>query len=304
MECVGTDLRTARENRKITLGQVAEATRISHANLERLEEGKYKDLPGGVYNRAFIRAYCEFLGLEAKEMLARYEKEIAPQGDRAIRVKEKAENLAPAHIRPHPFAAWGAMLLLSVVGLYYSRHWIANVFSPYFSHSPAVKISTAPASSISETKPTATSQMGNSKQPASPGDQVPQQAVATPGVTLPSEAKPGTAVASRTYANAPAALPTQPARPPGKIRLEFEAVDKCWISVNADGNRALSRILEPGEKHVLDADDHFYLIVGNAGGLKLQINGKKSRMLGKAGEVSKVLINEQNIKTFLEKSLD
>jgi cytoskeleton protein RodZ len=289
MESVGSELRTAREKRNITLRQIADATRISHTNLERLEEGKYKDLPGGVYNRAFIRAYCDFLGLDSKEILERYEQETTPPSEKTSRAKEKPRTFNEPLFKPHPLVTWGFVLLISIVGLFLSRHWIASVFSPYFAHSPVSKIA-----SRAETKsqpPPASVQMPAPQTPPSP---TPGTSDATSPAAKPTEPPPKTS---------PSELPP-PTGPPGKIRLELSVVDKCWISVNSDGNRSMVRILEPGDKHVFDADDRIFLIIGNAGGIRLRINGKPAKTLGKPGEVVRILVNEQSIKDLLEKSPD
>lgn len=312
MECVGAELRTAREKKSITLSQVVEATRISRTNLERLEEGKYKDLPGGVYNRAFIRAYCEYVGLESKAILARYEEEITPPGDKTARAKEKTKALREPLIKPHPLAAWGIMLMISVVGLYFSRNWIASVFSPYFAHSPTTKIAAVPVpSSPPEKKPqpapvppstepsTTTSQQTTpataASQPAESAmrDNQPNPAP-TAAKSLPTS---GEQTAARVAKTSP--IPTTPRRR-GKIQLEIQVIDECWISVNSDGKRIVAQMLEPGENHTFDADERFFLVVGNSGGIRMKINGKPARVFGKSGEVSRVLINEQTIKDFIQ----
>ena len=79
-------------------------------------------------------------------------------------------------------------------------------------------------------------------------------------------------------------------------------MQKCWVSVKGDGNTVLSRLLEPGEDKSFDANERFYIILGNAGGVRLKINGKQSKPLGKPGEVVRVLINEQNIADLVEKA--
>ncbi len=313
MECVGTELRTAREKKSITLGQVAEATRISHTNLERLEEGRYKDLPGGVYNRAFIRAYCEYLGLESKEMLAHYEEEMTPPSDKTARAKEKGKTLQEPFIKPHPLAAWGFMLLVSVVGLYFSRHWIASVFSPYFAHPPATKITAPPV-------PAAAPEVRQQPSPAPPPPETPgaasQPATVSGAASMPAAAttagnQPGSGTSSSIPQSGVAKdLPAAPVksataqasdRKPGKIRIEVTVLDRCWLSVNSDGNRALVRILEPGDSQILDAEERLFLVVGNAGGIRLKINGKPAKSLGKPGEVARILINEQTMKDLFEK---
>ncbi len=309
MESVGIELRAAREKKHISLGEVAAATRISHTNLERLEEGKYQDLPGGVYNRAFIRAYCEFLGLECKDILARYEQEIAPPSDKTTRAKEKSRLPSEPFIKPHPLAAWGIILIISIVGLYFSRRWIAGVFSPYFAHSPAAKMATespqpspvakpqaAPAASAPDTSVAAGSP---SPAPTSAG-QVPATPADEIGPPIPPAAQ---SVAARVGATPPADKPPAvPARPPGKLRIEFQVTERCWTSVNSDGNRSVVKIMEPGEHYTFDADDRFFLVLGNAGGVRLTINGKPAKSLGKSGEVSRVLINTQTMKDLIQNS--
>jgi hypothetical protein len=76
------------------------------------------------------------------------------------------------------------------------------------------------------------------------------------------------------------------------------------VSVNSDGTRVLVRLLEPGAHQTFDADDRFYIVLGNAGGVRLRINGKPARPLGKPGEVVRVLITTQNISDFLENPPD
>ena len=308
MGSVGVELKAAREKKNISLREVAATTRISHTNLELLEEGRYNDLPGGVYNRAFIRAYCEFLGLECKEMLARYEVEIAPPSDKTTRAKEKTRLPSEPLIRPHPLAAWGFMLLVSIVGLYFSRHWISGVFSPYFAHSPASKMTAVQAPSAPpESKPPAapaSAAPGASTAPspvAMPTSSAGQPVSATQSDTVVPPPPPVTAkVLASSIGDKPSATPRS--LPPGKIRLEFQATEKCWMSVNSDGNRSIVKILEPGERSIFDADERFFLVLGNAGGIRLSINGKPTKSLGKSGQVSRVLINAQTMKDLIQNS--
>ena len=62
------------------------------------------------------------------------------------------------------------------------------------------------------------------------------------------------------------------------------------------------RTLEPGNNPVFDANERFFLVIGNAGGIHLKINGKALKALGKPGQVVRLLINEQNMKDLIEKS--
>jgi cytoskeletal protein RodZ len=68
----GEELRRERELRQISLREVAEATKISVRHLEALERNEFDHLPGGVYNRGFIRNYCKFIGVDAEAMVNAY----------------------------------------------------------------------------------------------------------------------------------------------------------------------------------------------------------------------------------------
>lgn len=57
--------------------------------------------------------------------------------------------------------------------------------------------------------------------------------------------------------------------------------------------------MEPGEIQQLYASEQFSIIVGNAGGVQMKINGKPAKPLGKPGEVAKILINEGNLQDYL-----
>lgn len=61
-----TELRRIREEKAISLEEVAEKTNIKLAYIRAIEEGNLDDLPGGIYNRAYIRSVSEFLGVDTK----------------------------------------------------------------------------------------------------------------------------------------------------------------------------------------------------------------------------------------------
>jgi cytoskeletal protein RodZ len=60
----GARLRDARERSGLTLREISARTRISLAYLEALERGEISRLPGGIFARAFVRAYAEQVGLD------------------------------------------------------------------------------------------------------------------------------------------------------------------------------------------------------------------------------------------------
>ena len=68
----GEHLKREREMRGVSLEEIAGATRISTRFLEALEKEAWDRLPGGVFNRGFVRTVARFLGLEEESLLAEY----------------------------------------------------------------------------------------------------------------------------------------------------------------------------------------------------------------------------------------
>lgn len=63
----GTKMRTLREERGVSLRQIADATKISIGALEALERNDISRLPGGVFSRAFVRSYAVEVGLDPEQ---------------------------------------------------------------------------------------------------------------------------------------------------------------------------------------------------------------------------------------------
>ncbi len=72
MQDVGNILKTAREEKKVTLEQAGRETNIAPRYLEALETGHYEIFPGEPYIVGFLRNYAEYLGLDAAECVKYY----------------------------------------------------------------------------------------------------------------------------------------------------------------------------------------------------------------------------------------
>lgn len=68
----GERLKREREMRGVSLEEIAAATRIGTRFLEALENEQWERLPGGVFNRGFVRAVAHFLGLDEESLVAEY----------------------------------------------------------------------------------------------------------------------------------------------------------------------------------------------------------------------------------------
>jgi cytoskeletal protein RodZ len=81
---IGEQLRLAREGRGIPLREISDQTRISMHYLEAIETNDYKRLPGGIFNRSFVKAYARYIGYDEKEAVegyTRYMRELGDTGD-------------------------------------------------------------------------------------------------------------------------------------------------------------------------------------------------------------------------------
>lgn len=67
---IGDKLRQAREERKVSLEQAAQQTRIRLRFLEALEKGELDSLPSATQARGFLRAYAQFLKIDPEPLLA------------------------------------------------------------------------------------------------------------------------------------------------------------------------------------------------------------------------------------------
>jgi cytoskeleton protein RodZ len=69
---VGRQLRQARERRRMSLRQIAEATKLSETALTHIERNEFHRLPGGIFRRAYLRGYAREVGVDPDAVVAAY----------------------------------------------------------------------------------------------------------------------------------------------------------------------------------------------------------------------------------------
>lgn len=72
MASFGEMLRRERELRQISLREVAESTKINLRYLDALEKDDFRHLPGGVFNKGFVRAVAQYIGVDPEAMVNAY----------------------------------------------------------------------------------------------------------------------------------------------------------------------------------------------------------------------------------------
>lgn len=133
---VGQRLHNERIHRKLTLDEVATATKIKSRFLAAIEKGDYNKLPSPAYAQGFVRNYAAFLGLPKNEITALFKREFDEK--RAFKLlpesftRTKEFPLRRIKIQQSIFVIFGIILILGIYLFYQYR----SAFIP-----PAVTVS-------------------------------------------------------------------------------------------------------------------------------------------------------------------
>ena len=118
---VGAGLRRRREESRISLRQIAARTKISHSALEAIERDDIKRLPGGIFTRAFVRAYAEELDLDPERTLAEFLAQFPGAGDPDASIGDRQpERSSVLRMAAHAAAVLlplAALILWAVLGM-------------------------------------------------------------------------------------------------------------------------------------------------------------------------------------------
>lgn len=85
--------------------------------------------------------------------------------------------------------------------------------------------------------------------------------------------------------------------PAPSLRLEIRTKGPCWVTAVADGERVIYRLMQPGERALVDARTAITLRVGDAGAVAYSINGAPGPPLGRTGEAVTVRITNDNVES-------
>jgi len=256
---LGQWLRETREDKRLSLEQVEEATRIRRRFLQALEEGNYAALPTPVHVRGFLRNYAQYLDLDVAEVLSRYEDE----------TREDEAPLEPGLFHPADITlsptTWlrldrmfAILIILAIVlvGGWAVREYLLPQWPQWSFTLPwqAVPTSTLVAEATSN-----------------------PQVTPSP-TTAPTHTPAPTLTASPTATSGPTPVVTQ-------VTLEVKIVERAWLLVEVDGVKVHEGIVEAGTTRSWKGRRNIHLRCGNAGGVEATVNGESLGALGERGEV-------------------
>ena len=270
---VGQYLRQEREKRKVTLDSVAKVTRITKENLEALENDEFQAISAPVFARGFLRNYATYLGLDPRELLARYE----AQTERA-KISGAKEGAQPSQEK-NPLFRY--LLFLCIL--------LAGVGIIYYLQEPPVSTSPAPPSPVVTPAPSALSPSTAPGAPPSPPKTAVSPEKGAPG-GIPPEKKEQPPEKVAAAATVPGEKEITPNR---RHTLKAVTTEKTWMRIRNDEGQVSDVLLQPKETFTWTARRQFYIIVGNAGGVELFFNGASQGRLGKSGEVVHLVLPKE-----------
>jgi beta-lactam-binding protein with PASTA domain/transcriptional regulator with XRE-family HTH domain len=149
---LGTILRTARENKGVTLAKAESSTRIRRKYLQALEEGRADDLPEPVFAKGFLRNYATYLGLDPQDVLELYYQDYGVERDVADVQPEIEPIRAPSRLTPALLTAALALVVFLLVMYYLYEQYTAPPLAP----TPTIILDIPTPTPTPETTPAAT----------------------------------------------------------------------------------------------------------------------------------------------------
>jgi len=264
----GEHLKREREMRGVSLEEVSAATRISTRFLEAIESDRWESLPGGVFNRGFIRSVARYLGLDEDSMVAEYALETRGRVETGVVPDPPME--MPRNWKPAIVAAIVLAVILAGVGFAYARY--GGKIAERLHRKPAA--ATAPATSGDAER---------GANDAATGAAGAGTAAAGNGAAQNSKPSDGAAAS----AGAAAADP---------LELMLQTSKLVDVTIVADGATIFSGSIDAGDKRLFEARDAFDVSSSDSSAIVLELNGRRVGAFGQLGLPGSVKLTRNDLK--------
>jgi len=297
MGAFGKRMQREREMRGIKLEEISESTKITTRCLKALEEEEFDKLPGGIFNKGFVRSYAAYLGIDEDEAVADFveacggEKEQPlpdPPVPRAVVLGQRAKETAN----------WRTVTLLVVLlatavaavwkGIPAVVHEVSAVVTARLQReptreNPAPLATTAPST---ETTPAPAETKQAPPPEIKPPVEIKPRAEVKPQRV--AKVKPVAAVAAPAPAPPPVARPSPAAAVPAGFVVHVRATQDAWVQIVADGKLFSEGVLIPPAEKRVQAAKEVVLKTGNAAGVEVSFNGQPLPSLGDQNQMATV----------------
>jgi cytoskeleton protein RodZ len=240
-----------------------------------------------------VRQYARLLGLDEEEIAGRMQQAMGPGEDiQQVPERQKPGSVAPIQVPKvddwetvgdtrFRWSGWFSAVILVLVMLICSAvyTWMQRPKAPVTTQaSPAAHsaVQSAPAPAPSVTAPTPS--------PVEPAAAPPQVAEQKPVEQKPVEQKPVEQQPAEPAA-VPAAARVAPPNPDATVHVEITADEAVWVRARADGKYAFSATMEAHTTRTVEGVKEVNLLLGNAGGVTISLNGKPIGPAGPKGQV-------------------
>lgn len=269
-QCGGA-LRAKRIEQDLTTQAVAKQLRLGNVQIEALESNDFSALPEPTIVKGFIRNYAKLLKTPAEPILAAYA-ELMPKTERyafavgpGINMKI-SENTKSSSVR---YLLLTVLLLLGLAAWFFYQHYIQkpDTVNPM----PEVAEMFPEELALQMTTP-------ESALPAIETQELTDELSAEESVAVDAEESDAETVSTENEAPEVVAEPQNPAETASAVkttRLEFNATQETWLSVvNKSGEEVYNKILYAGNRDIVDIEQPSEIVVGNAHGATLTVDGK------------------------------
>lgn len=292
----GEHLKREREMRGVSLEEISAATRISVRFLEALENEHWAQLPGGIFNRGFIRSVARFLGMDEDGLVAEYALETRERPEIAVWTKE------PVRKRPNWLAISATILVIALViaGGWYGHRAYGPSFSAWHQKHPILSTviakfhrkKTATTASPTDAPPLAAqAPTASPQQPSSSGGSANQANEQSGGAAAPNPKSNDGAAPNKAQATGSAVV----ANSSGAMELKVEAGETSTVTVEADGKVVFSGKLEALKTLTLKAESRFVVSASKSNAVLLELNGRTVPPLGPPNEPGKITLTRESL---------
>lgn len=267
----GEHLKREREMRGVSLEEISLATRIAPRFLAALESEQWEKLPGGVFNRGFIRSVAHYLGLDEDSMVAEY----------ALHTKGRAEPGVVADPPDEPESQWRQITVLVVFAIVViALGWFAVQF--------LVPRVTAYMRKRAATSSNLTIESGSSSQPSR----------SSPPTMLPvaASSNPSSAFASRSASSGAVPANSAEGATPTSLALKLEAARGADVTIVADGKTSFAGHMSIGDVKQFAALDSIQVTSNEASAVLLDLNGLMLLLPGQPAQPSSITLTQKDLK--------
>ena len=307
MESIGEFFRQVRETKGLTIDEVASKTRIRTDFVKALEDGNFAKLPDQVFARGFVRSYARSLGLDEDDAIHRFDQSAGAYYDKHVererlRVRQAEEERKRKANRKAVAIAIGIAIITLIFLLSREQSSLLVRRSSLDAPVSAAKRTPPPIQESQDAPPSQQPEPAPSVPKTKPSESPVVPAETATKKTAEPATSPAATASAVPEAAAPSPSPLGSDGPLGGISLEgsgatdgqlaldLEATELSWVVVQIDGGSPQEALLRPGEKAKYKGQDQFILTLGNAGGVKAELNGQPQKPFGPSGKVARDIV--------------